>query len=188
VAFTAVYDANVLHPAALRDFLIRLGQTGLLRARWTEQILDEMIASILRRRPDLDASKLARTRTLMCEAVADCLVTGYEPLIEALVLPDSNDRHVLAAAIRCSAGVIVTSNLSDFPPAAVAPFNIEIQSPDQFALHVIDLAPGRVASVIQQQATALRDPASTVDDVLDRLSRSGLPRAAATLRANLGGS
>ena len=70
MAFTALYDANVLHPASLRDLLIRLGQTGLFRARWTQQILDETTESILRRRPDLDAGRLARTRALMCEAVA----------------------------------------------------------------------------------------------------------------------
>jgi hypothetical protein len=72
VAFTALYDVDVLHPPGLRDLLVRLGQTGLFRARWSEQILDEMVASILRRRPDLDPQRLARTRQLMCEAVADC--------------------------------------------------------------------------------------------------------------------
>lgn len=124
MAFTALYDADVLHPPGLRDLLVRLGQTGLFRARWSEQILDEMVASILRRRPDLDPERLARTRQLMCEAVADCLVTGYEPLINGLSLPDPDDRHVLAAAIRCSAQVIVTANLDDFPAAALERFNI----------------------------------------------------------------
>lgn len=115
MAFTVLYDANVLHPPGLRDLLIRLGQTGLFRACWTEQILDEMIRSIRRRRPDLEAQRLARTRELMCEAISDCLVTGYEALIDGLALPDPDDRHVLAAALRCSAQVVVTSNLSDFP-------------------------------------------------------------------------
>jgi len=65
----------------------------------------------------------------MCEAVADCLVVGYEPLIEALKLPDPGDRHVLAAAIRCSAQVIVTSSVKDFPALHLEPFNIEAQTP-----------------------------------------------------------
>jgi hypothetical protein len=89
VAFTALFDANVLYPAAQRDLLIRLAQVGLFRARWTEQILDEMERAIVRRQP-------ARTRRLMCDGVPDCLVTGYEHLIEALQLPDVDDRHVLA--------------------------------------------------------------------------------------------
>jgi predicted nucleic acid-binding protein len=44
----------------------------------------------------------------MNAAVRDCLVTGYEPLIGAVELPDPDDRHVLAAAIRARAQVIVT--------------------------------------------------------------------------------
>ncbi len=187
MAFTVLYDANVLHPPGLRDLLIRLGQTGLFRARWTGQILDEMIHSIRRRRPDLDEQRLARTRELMCEAVPNCLVTGYESLIDGLTLPDPDDRHVLAAAIRCSSQVIVTSNLSDFPASALERFNIEAQSPDQFVLDLVDLAPGRVASVVQEQSSALRNPERTVEDLLDSLSDNGLPRAVAALRASLDG-
>jgi predicted nucleic acid-binding protein len=176
MAFTALYDANVLHPASLRDLLIRLGQTGLFRARWTEQILDEAIESILRRRPDLDPERLARTRALMCEAVADCLVTGYERLIEGLELPDPDDRHVLAAAIRCRAEVIVTSNVKDFPASALEPFNIEVQTPDVLLLRVI----------VQQQASALQKPTATVEELLDRLAGDGLPLSVAALRAEVG--
>jgi hypothetical protein len=182
VAFTALYDANVLHPPGVRDLLVRLGQTGLFRAKWSEQILDEMVRSIVERRPDLAPERLARTRELMCEAVADCLVTGYEPVIDGLTLPDPDDRHVLAAAIRCSARVIVTSNLKDFPAGALEPFNIDAQGPDQFVLDLVNLAPARVAAVIQQQSAALRSPPRTVDELLDDLSRS-LPRAAAALQA-----
>jgi hypothetical protein len=74
---TAVYDANTLYPAPLRDVLIRLGQTGLVRARWTETIHDEWIRNVLNNYSHLSAERLARTRTLMNEAVRDCLVTGY---------------------------------------------------------------------------------------------------------------
>jgi hypothetical protein len=51
----------------------------------------------------------------MNKAVRDCLVTGHEPLTEGLKLPDPDDRHVLAAAIKAGAQVIVTRNLKDFP-------------------------------------------------------------------------
>jgi hypothetical protein len=147
----------------------------------SEQILDEMVRSILERRPDLESTRLVRTRELMCEAVANCLVTGYEPLIDGLSLPDPDDRHVLAAAVRCSAQVIVTSNLKDYPASALDPFNIEAQGPDQFVLDLVNLAPARVAAVIQQQSAALQNPQRTVDELLDDLSRSP-PRAAAALQ------
>ena len=45
----------------------------------------------------------------------DALVVGFEPLIDGLTLPDADDRHVLAAAIRGQADVIITQNLKDFP-------------------------------------------------------------------------
>ena len=39
----------------------------------------------------------------MREHFAEALVAGYEPLIGTLELPDADDRHVLAAAIRSGA-------------------------------------------------------------------------------------
>ena len=99
--FTVVYDACVLYPAALRDFLMHLAITNLFRARWTEMIHEEWIRNVLRDRPDLTAHQLARTRQLMDENVLDCLVTGYESLVPSLSLPDLNDRHVLASCSKC---------------------------------------------------------------------------------------
>jgi hypothetical protein len=78
---------------------MRLALTDLYRARWSDRIHDEWIEALLKRRTDLDRESLERTRTLMNSHVRDCLVTGYEPLIDALKLPDPDDRHVLAAAI-----------------------------------------------------------------------------------------
>jgi len=182
MAFTATYDACVLHPAGLRDLLVRLGMTGLFRAVWSDQILDEMVGSIIRRRSDLTVEKLARTRELMCEAVPDCLVTGYESLIDGLELPDPDDRHVLAAAIRSGSQVIVTENLRDFPTEVLEPYGIEAQSPDIFLLHLIDLSATAVAAVIERQAADLTNPPMSVTEVLQRLESSRLPRSVAALR------
>ena len=107
MAFTVVYDADVLYPSTLRDLLIRLAQAGLVQAKWTDQILDETFRNTQRNRPDLDPRNLDRTRELMLRAVRDCLVKGYEPLIDVLDLPDPDDRHVLAAAIKARAQLIV---------------------------------------------------------------------------------
>lgn len=84
MSFTVVYDANVLFPAPLRDLLIRLAQTGLVRARWTEMILDECFRNLRLRRPDLSEQALSRTRALMNAAVRDCLVSGFEDLVDGL--------------------------------------------------------------------------------------------------------
>src|SRR5579883_1598857 len=74
--FTVVYDACVLYPAPLRDLLMRLALTDVFRARWSNQIHDEWIESILKDRPDLKRESLEKTRTLMNSNVRDCLVTG----------------------------------------------------------------------------------------------------------------
>src|SRR5215510_13657891 len=103
MAFIVIYDACVLYPAPVRDLLLRIAAKNLVRARWSEQILDECFRSILEHRDDIKAPALQRTRDLMCGAVPDCLVTGYETLIEAISLPDTNDRHVVAAAVRSGA-------------------------------------------------------------------------------------
>ncbi|MGA6162807.1 PIN domain-containing protein [Amycolatopsis magusensis] len=108
-----LYDACVLYPSTLRDLLIRLAQAGLVRAKWSDRILDEVFGNLAENRPDLDPAQLDRTRKLMVTAVRDCLVTGYEPLIGAVELPDPDDRHVLAAAIKARAEILVTSNLRD---------------------------------------------------------------------------
>lgn len=180
--FTVVYDANVLYPAPLRDLLIRLARTRLFHARWTEKILDEVFTSLAAKRPDLDIVALARTRELMCAAVPDCLIEGWEPMVDGLDLPDPHDRHVLAAAIRAGAQVIVTANVRDFPSKALETFSIEAQRPDAFVLGLIDLDPGAVVTVVhQQQGDLVRSP-TTLPALLDLLERQGLVQSVAALR------
>src|SRR5947207_14651444 len=96
---TALYDSCVLYPAPLRDLLVRLAGTGIFRARWTNDIHEEWIHSVLERRADLTRTRLERTRDLMNDYILDSLVTGYEHRIPSIILPDPNDRHVVAAAI-----------------------------------------------------------------------------------------
>lgn len=180
MAFVVIYDACVLHPAPLRDLLIRLARTGLVRARWTDQILDETFRSVLRRRPELEKA-LLRTRELMNAAVDDCLVVGYEPLVESFSLPDPNDRHVVAAAVRAGAQSIVTFNLKDFP-AEQLPTDIEALHPDEFVSDLLDLRPTKVVHAVEAQAAALKNPPQTTDDLLVTLEANGIPQSVAQLR------
>lgn len=172
--FTALYDACVLYPAPLRDFLMRLSVTELFRARWTDQIHDEWIRNVLKNRPDLTADQLDRTRQFMNCAVPDCLVTGYESLIEGLALPDPDDRHVLAAAIRCHAGVIVTFNTKDFPGSVLDHYGIEAQHPDEFVGHLLDLNPSAVCYAARMQRQSLRNPPKSPEEFLDTLLQQGM--------------
>ena len=182
MAFVVLYDANVLYPSTLRDLLIRIAQAGLVQAKWTEQILDEAFGNLTANRPDLDPQKLNRTRELMNRAVRDCLVTGHEPLIDAVDLPDPGDRHVLAAAIKARAQVIVTNNLKDFPSTALEPWDMEAKSPDHFLLDQIDLSRETVFAAIQRIADSHVRPPASFADVLVRLERVGLVETSAALR------
>ena len=130
MAFTVVYDACVLYPAPLRDLLLRVAMTSVVRARWSEAILDECFRSILRQRPNLSESALQRTRELMTRAIPDCMIDGYQELVDGLALPDPDDRHVLAAAIRAGAQAIVTFNLKDSPTSSRSKYGIEALHPD----------------------------------------------------------
>ena len=130
--FTVLYDACVLFPAPLRDLLMRLALRDLFRARWTQRIHEEWIRNACHKRPTLNRTSLERVAALMNQAVLDCLVEGYEPLMSGLTLPDENDRHVLAAAIKGQAEVIVTFNLKDFPLKFLMTFGIQAQHPDNF--------------------------------------------------------
>ncbi len=137
--FIVIYDANVLYPNSLRDLLIRVAQAGLVQAKWTDQILDETFRNLTSNRPDLDPVKLDRTRELMNRAIRDVLITGYEPLIDVLDLPDADDRHVLAAAIKSNAQLIVTENTKDFPDDKLSAWNVTARTADDFVLDTIDL-------------------------------------------------
>ncbi|MFJ5552580.1 PIN domain-containing protein [Streptomyces sp. NPDC093225] len=183
MAFIVVYDACVLYPSTLRDLLIRIAQAGLVQAKWTDRILDEVFVNLQANRPELDPAKLTRTRELMIRAVRDCLVKDFEPLEPAVELPDRDDRHVLAAAIKSRAQIIVTNNTKDFPDAALAAWNVEAVCADDFVLAQIDLDRKRVFAAVQQIADSWRHPPGAVGDVLDRLERDGLLESAAALRA-----
>lgn len=136
---------------------MRLALTDLFKAHWTDQIHEEWINALLRKGKHTK-EKLERARDLMDAHIKDAKVTGYEPLVETLELPDLNDRHVLAAAIRCGADAIVTFNLKDFPQASLAPYGIDLLHPDDFIYYQIDMAPSLCCSAVKKQRLALKNP------------------------------
>src|SRR5471030_1501334 len=114
-------------------------------------------------------------------ALPDANVTGFETLIEGISLPDPDDRHVLAAAIRSNADVIVTLNLKDFPSEVLAEFGIEALHPDDFISDLFDL--NSVAlNAVRLQRNALKNPPMTTEEFLEMLLKQGLPMAVKALR------
>lgn len=171
--FAAIPDACVIIPAAVRDTLLRVAEAGLYRPHWSNAILDEVernLIQILEKRGDDAADRkiaylLAELRAQFPEAI----VIGHELLIPTLT-NDEKDRHVLAAAIKAGAQVIITNNLRHFPASALAAHNVEALTPDAFLCDVFDLYPETIAAILHQQAADMRQP-KTVDDVLRGLQR-----------------
>ena len=176
-------DANVLYPAPLRDFFMRLAVT-LYQPKWTASIHEEWIRNVLKDRPDLTLAQLTRTRELMDRHGGKCLVTGYEALIPTLSLPDANDRHVLAAAITAQAPIIVTFNLSDFPASTLAAYNVRAVHPDDFAESLYKAETERFVQLVRLHRQALVNPPKTALDYLATLAQCGLKKTAARLEAH----
>jgi hypothetical protein len=120
----------------------------------------------------------------MRRSFPDALVTGYESLIDGMT-NDPKDRHVLAAAVRANAEVVVTFNIRDFPEAALKPYDILAVHPDDFLLDQLDLYPGLTIDVLEQQAAAYRREPATLTALLPLLERTGLPRFTAELRRHI---
>lgn len=179
--YIAFLDANVLYPAELRSFLMFLALPGIYRVKWSAEIHEEWISNLLSKRPDLTREKLERTRALMERHVPDALVTGYQDLIAGLNLPDVDDRHVLAAAIRGKASIIITNNVKDFPASELQTYDIEAQTPDEFITHLIDLYPAEVLQAAEDHRKNLKNPPKTVVEYLASLSQQGLVEAVASL-------
>jgi predicted nucleic acid-binding protein len=181
--YAALLDANVLYPAPLRDLFLQLALTDLFKVKWTADIHREWIEALLRNDPQRSRASLERTRNLMDSATRDSIVTGYEPLIDTLTLPDPKDRHVLAAAIVGRCDVIVTQNLRDFPLETVSPFGIEAQHPDEFLSNHLSLAPSVVCIAVRKVRARLLKPPYTAQEYLAILSRQGLVATASELQS-----
>lgn len=179
--FTVVYDACVLYPAPLRDLLMWLALSGRFRAKWSAMIHDEWTRNLLANRPDITREQLNQTVSMMNLALPDALVTDFEAFIPGLELPDPDDRHVLAAAIRGGATVIVTFNEKDFPAERVEAYGIEVQHPDQFIDFLFDLDPAAVVTAASNCRAKLLNPEVTVEKYLDTLLRAGLVQTSKAL-------
>ena len=179
----AILDACVLYPAPIRDLLMQLAKQGAFQARWSDDIHEEWIRSVLEDRGDLTAAQIARTRALMERHLPDARVTGYAELLPTLTLPDPDDRHVLAAAIIGGATAIVTFNLKDFPDRLTALHDCKAVHPDEFLLDIGVGAPEQMIQAVRAILQRLRNPRVDFDGYVKVLRRVGLPRIADAMAA-----
>lgn len=155
---------------------MRLALTDIYQAKWTEEIHREWIYNLLKNRPDLTENQLLKIKEKMNMHVRDSLVEGYEKLINKLILPDPNDRHVLAAAIHAKAQLIITFNLRDFPAKTIAQYNLQAQNPDDFLVYLLGLDAEKVISTVRETRQSLKNPPKNPQEYLDTLKLQSLPK------------
>lgn len=186
--FTVVLDACVLVPTLTRNLLLSLAEAELFRIAWSERILDEAEAAIRallqqRGHPDPEVAA-SRSRANIITAFPEAMVADWERLAASLTdLPDPDDAHVIAAALRARADQIVTDNLRDFPAALMREAGLEVRSADDFIADAIDLpaAHGVGVTAVARMRARLRRPELSADDLLARMERAGLLHSAAIL-------
>jgi predicted nucleic acid-binding protein len=181
--YTVIFDANVMYPAPLRSFLMYLALSGEFRARWSNQIHEEWISNLLNSRAELQRAQLEKIRDLMNEHVPGSVVTGFEPLIESIELPDADDRHVVAAAIQTRAEAIITFNLKDFPEHSLAQYGLTALHPDEFINSLMDINTGAVIEAAGRHRKSLKNPPFSANEYLDLLQKQKLPSSVSRLRA-----
>jgi predicted nucleic acid-binding protein len=182
VSFPALFDTNVLYGALLNDFILELADLGLYRPLWSADIPDELGRNLVE--AGEDPRLIAKRISTMTSYFPDAMVNGYESLIPTMTC-DPKDRHVLAAAVRGGAEVLVTFNLKDFPDASTAPFDVEVVHPDDFLLDQLDLYHAPTLRALVELVEGYDSPAMRIDDYLLALTRAGVPRFADAARPKL---
>ena len=183
--YTVVLDACVLVPVSIADTLLRIAERDLYRPKWSQRILDETFDAIAEVHPEIPPRRIEGRLEAMSRAFEDALVTDWESLTLDIDLPDADDCHVVAAAIRGRADAIVTANLRHFPAEVLGTLHLDVVSPDAFLMNQFDLAPGIVLDVLREQAEHARNPQLTVFDLVARLGRAGVPNFAEEARRHL---
>ncbi len=172
--YAVLLDACVLVPVALADTLLRTAERELYRPLWSGRILAEAADAVVEIHPDISPEQIKKRFADMEDAFEDARVDGWEDLEDTVTLPDPDDRHVVAAALRGRADAIVTANIRHYPVDILGPLNIEVIHPDDFLLDQLDLAPRIVLEVLREQAAHTRRPPLTPVDLITRLAKSGV--------------
>ncbi|KGI80171.1 DNA-binding protein [Actinopolyspora erythraea] len=170
MSFPAYLDACCLVPINLTDVLLRLAETQTYRPLWSERVLNEVERN-LPRVSSMTPERARRRVRVMRTQFRDALVTDYESLVPSMT-NEQKDRHVLAAAVRGGAAVLVTANTKDFPYEATAPYDIGVVTPDEFLLDQLDLHPEQTLRCLKELVADRRRPPEDLFSFLPKLSKT----------------
>lgn len=185
VRFTAVLDTNVLYPVIIRDILFWFAYYDMFTPAWSKHIFKEWEEVIRRKDPNMADEDIFKQVTKANLAFPFAEVKNYEALIKQLTLKDPDDCHVLAAAIKINANIIVTQNLQDFPEGYLSTFNIGVKHPDDFICDIIDLNPRVAIEAFKAMVLNKANPDLDEYQVLDMLRNNGLKQSADYLHSQI---
>jgi len=181
VRFTCVLDANVMYPLWIRDLLLWFAHYDLYTPKWSKHIFDEWLEAM--KRKGVSESEALKRTSIVNDAFPDALVENYESLIETLKLPDINDNHVLAAAIKTNANLIVTNNLKHFPIEYLSSFGLSAKTADDFFTDIIDLNHETSIKAFRDLVLNKKNPPFDEYQVLDIFRKNGLKDTADYIHA-----
>ncbi len=169
MAYVAVLDADVLHPHITVDLLLRLAERRLFQPAWSEEILEEVRRSLIRR--GIDSPRVDHRLGLMREHFPEAMTSHVARFLSAVpAAVDAGDHHVVAAALAARADAIVTRNVRDFAASDLIELGIEVQSLDAFLLNQWSLDADVVAEVIGEMEQDRTRPPKTVEELLAALA------------------
>ena len=185
--FTAFMDACTLASVLKRNLLLTLAEAEFFRIRWSDKVMDETEAAIAKMQAakgHADSEERAsKARLAMETAFQEARVFDFDQFLPCLEsLPDSNDAHVVAAALKTQASMIVTENLRHFPSNILSPLNIEAKSADVFIADTIALDLGRAVAAVGRMRSRFKNPVKTAQILLLDMEAAGLTETVDILR------
>lgn len=184
--YTVCLDACTLVPVLKRNLLLTLAKGKMFRAIWSEEILAETERGISRLfaehgKPDPETAAKRQVHRIRM-AFEQALVDGYDILDPSLqALPDQNDRHVVAAAVRGNAAAIITDNLKHFPAEVLDGFDIQVVSSDAFIADTIELDHRMASGLIFEMRQRLRNPPLSPEELIATVRARNMPETAGVL-------
>ncbi len=183
VRFIVLLDTNVIYPVISRDLLFWFAYYELYTPKWSKNIFDEWKEVMMRKGVSAEEAEKRIEKANL--AFPDAFVQNYDGLIMNLELPDEKDRHVLAAAIKTNANIIVTNNIKDFPKIYVESFGLKVKSLDDFLTDIIDLNQEKAIEAFKEMVLNKKKPPLDEYEVLNQLRKINLNDTANYLHALL---
>ncbi len=173
-------DACVLFPTVLREIVIGTAAMGVFTPLWSPRILEEWRCAAAKLGP-IDGEIAAAEVALITSQFPDASVDTSVADARGLSLPDPDDVHVLAAAIRGGAGELLTLNIRDFPTNILAEHGILRRHPDEFLLEAFHSKPEALRSVVTDVLERAKQHGIDTSNPRKLLKRARIPRLAKAL-------